>query len=184
MARHVNDEIAVSGQISADDVAAVAAAGFRAIICNRPDGETFDQTDYALIAAEAEKYGLEVRFQPVASGHVSDDDGRAFGELMAALPGPVFAYCRSGTRCIVLWSLAQAGRQPTPRSLPLHLRPVTISAAWRHGSMRWPRNCVTNSSAESEWRGMSRGAYEAAAVVEPFDVDVQLRALSIRSPRH
>ena len=113
MARQVNDQIAVSGQISVDDVAAVAAAGFRAIICNRPDGESYDQTEFALIAAEAERCGLEVRFQPVASGHVGDDDGRAFGELMAELPGPVFAYCRSGTRCIVLWSLAQAGHQPT-----------------------------------------------------------------------
>ena len=112
-ARQVNDQFAVSGQIAVEDVAVVAAAGFRSMICNRPDGESFDQTDYALISAEAERCGLEIRWQPVMSGHVSDEEGREFGEIVAALPAPVFAYCRSGTRCIVLWSLSQAGSLPT-----------------------------------------------------------------------
>ena len=112
-ARQVNDEIAVSGQIGVQDVATIAAAGFRAIVCNRPDGESPDQTEYAAIAAEAERCGLEIRWQPVMSGHVSDEEGMAFGEIVTALPGPVFAYCRSGTRCIVLWSLSQAGQLST-----------------------------------------------------------------------
>ncbi|MGI9408819.1 MAG: TIGR01244 family sulfur transferase [Hyphomicrobiaceae bacterium] len=112
-ARQVDDQFAVSGQIAVEDVAVVAAAGFRSMICNRPDGESFDQTDYALIATEAQRCGLEIRWQPVMSGHVSDEEGQAFGEIVAGLPGPVFAYCRSGTRCIVLWSLSQAGHLST-----------------------------------------------------------------------
>jgi sulfide:quinone oxidoreductase len=28
------------------------------------------------------------------------------------MPGPVLAYCRSGTRSATLWSLAQAGARP------------------------------------------------------------------------
>ena len=37
--RQITDEYAVSGQIAADDIAAIKAAGFRSIICNRPDDE-------------------------------------------------------------------------------------------------------------------------------------------------
>ena len=37
--RKITDEFSVSPQIRVADVAAIAAAGFRAVICNRPDGE-------------------------------------------------------------------------------------------------------------------------------------------------
>jgi sulfide:quinone oxidoreductase len=111
-ARRVNDHISVSPQISVTDVAEIAAAGYRSIICNRPDDEEGGQTDFAAIEAEARRLGLEICWQPVVSGHVSDEDGQEFGRIVAGLPGPVFAYCRSGTRCIVLWSLSQAGLRP------------------------------------------------------------------------
>ncbi|MGI9423385.1 MAG: TIGR01244 family sulfur transferase [Hyphomicrobiaceae bacterium] len=110
--RRVNEQITVSGQIEAIDVADIAKAGFQSIICNRPDGEATDQTDYAVIAAEAERHGLRIQWQPVISGKVQDVEGVAFGEIVKSLPGPVFAYCRSGTRCIILWSLSQASSRP------------------------------------------------------------------------
>ncbi|MGI9522499.1 MAG: TIGR01244 family sulfur transferase [Hyphomicrobiaceae bacterium] len=112
-ARRVTDELAVSEQISTTDVAAIAAAGFRSIVCNRPNGESPDQADFQSIEDEARRVGLEVRWQPVISGHVQNEDAKTFGEIISKLPSPVFAYCRSGTRCIVLWSLSQAGRRPT-----------------------------------------------------------------------
>lgn len=112
-ARRVNDDITVCGQIEADDVARIAAAGYRSIICNRPDGEAPDQADYAEIAAAAVRHGVKIRWQPVISGQVQDAEGAQFGEIVAELPAPVFAYCRSGTRCIILWSLSQAGHRPT-----------------------------------------------------------------------
>ena len=37
--RKINDDITVSPQITAADLAGIAAAGYRSIICNRPDGE-------------------------------------------------------------------------------------------------------------------------------------------------
>lgn len=111
--RRVNEQMTVCGQIEVADVAEIARAGFRSIICNRPDGEAADQTDYDAIAAEAERLGLQVHWQPVISGMVQDAEGVEFGEIVNALPGPVFAYCRSGTRCIILWSLSQAAtRRP------------------------------------------------------------------------
>ena len=37
--RPLNDRVAVAPQITPDDVAAIAAAGYVAIVNNRPDGE-------------------------------------------------------------------------------------------------------------------------------------------------
>jgi sulfide:quinone oxidoreductase len=106
--RRVTDELFVSPQITAAEVKEIAAAGFRSIVCNRPDGESADQIAYAEIEAAAKAAGLEIVWQPVVSGAVQDDDGERFGEIVAGLAEPVFAYCRSGTRCIMLWSLSQA----------------------------------------------------------------------------
>jgi sulfide:quinone oxidoreductase len=90
------------------------AAGFRAVICNRPDGETSDQPCCEDIEAAVKASGLAWRMQPVRSGGVTQADADAFGALMAELPKPVLAYCRSGTRCATLWCLSQAGKRPLP----------------------------------------------------------------------
>ena len=110
--RRVSDELAVSPQISVADVAEAAAQGFKAIVSNRPDGESADQIAFGEIEAAAKAKGLEIVWQPVISGQMSDEEGRKFGEIVDGLPGPVLAYCRSGTRCIMLWALSQAGQQP------------------------------------------------------------------------
>ena len=117
--RRITDELSVAPQIGAEDVAAIAAAGFRAIICNRPDGETSDQPCCEDIEAAVKANGLAWRAQPVRSGGVTLEDAAAFGALMADLPKPVLAYCRSGTRCAQLWSLSQAGKRPLPDILAL-----------------------------------------------------------------
>lgn len=106
----ISDTVTVSPQISARDVPAVAAAGFRSILCNRPDGESAGQPEFGEIEAAARAAGLQIRFQPVVSGKVTDQDSADFKAAIAALPKPVFAYCRTGTRCAVLWSLSQAGQ--------------------------------------------------------------------------
>jgi sulfide:quinone oxidoreductase len=112
--RKITEELAVAPQIRADDVVAIAAAGFRAVICNRPDGESSDQPCCEDIAAAVKAAGMAWRVQPVRSGGVTQADADAFGALMAELPKPVLAYCRSGTRCATLWCLSQAGKRPVP----------------------------------------------------------------------
>jgi sulfide:quinone oxidoreductase len=112
-ARRVTDAITVSPQISVADIAEIKAAGYRSIVCNRPDGESADQIAFSEIEAAAKAAGLEIAWQPIISGAVSDEDGARFGEILAALPSPTFAYCRSGTRCIMLWSLSEAKARPT-----------------------------------------------------------------------
>ena len=111
-AKPINPSLAVTAQITVNDVAAVAAAGYKTIICNRPDGEARDQTPFSAIKSAAEIAGLSAHYLPTITGQVSDADGHAFGEIMASVPHPVLAYCRSGTRSATLWGLSQAGQLP------------------------------------------------------------------------
>jgi sulfide:quinone oxidoreductase len=117
--RKITDDITVSPQITAAHIQEIADAGYRAIICNRPDGEGADQPTFDEIADAAKAQGLEMRYLPIVGGKVQDDDAVAFGTLMRELPGPVLAYCRTGTRSATLWSLSQAST----------LAPATILAA-------------------------------------------------------
>ncbi|MBK3398077.1 bifunctional protein tyrosine phosphatase family protein/NAD(P)/FAD-dependent oxidoreductase [Methylobacterium ajmalii] len=108
-------DLSVAGQIRSADMAALAQAGFRSVICNRPDGEGADQPGFPEIEAAARAAGIEARYLPVVSGQVSDGDAAAFGVLLSDLPGPVLAYCRTGTRSTTLWSLSEAARgRPLP----------------------------------------------------------------------
>ena len=106
-ARKVTDELSVAPQISIEDVAAAKAAGFRSILCTRPDGEAADQPGFAAIEAAAKTAGLVVRYQPVRM--VSEADAKTFAAACRELPKPILAYCRSGTRCVTLWTISEAG---------------------------------------------------------------------------
>jgi sulfide:quinone oxidoreductase len=111
-ARRITEQLSVGPQIGPADLAEAAAAGFRAVICNRPDGEGPDQPTFEEIELAARQAGLEARYIPVAQGLVRDEDAEAFARAMAELPKPVLAYCRTGTRSATLWSLAEARTRP------------------------------------------------------------------------
>ncbi|MBU3694305.1 MAG: TIGR01244 family phosphatase [Rhodocyclaceae bacterium] len=105
--RRVTPDLAVSPQISPEEVAAVKAAGFASIVCNRPDGESFDQPAFAEVDAAAQAAGLRTLFLPVAGGGMTHAHVEAMAKAWPELPKPVLAYCRSGTRSITLWALSQ-----------------------------------------------------------------------------
>ncbi len=115
--RKISPDLTVSPQIAAADVAAIKAEGYRSIICNRPDGEGADQPGFEEIEAAARTAGLETRYIPIQAGLVRDEDAEDFGAALREMPGPVLAYCRTGTRSATLWSLAQAGVRPIPEIL-------------------------------------------------------------------
>lgn len=110
--RALTDELSVSPQIAIADVPRVAAAGFRSIICNRPDGEGADQPGIDEIQRAAGACGVQLRYLPVAPGPVDEQAAQAFGVALAELPGPTLAYCRTGMRAATLWALSQAGKRP------------------------------------------------------------------------
>jgi len=100
--------LSVSDQIIASDMEVIKDLGFRAIICNRPDGEGPDQPTFAEIQKAAQFAEIEAVYQPIVAGKVRDADAVDFGTAARDLPGPVLAYCRSGTRSATLWSLSEA----------------------------------------------------------------------------
>ncbi len=105
--RRVTDDFSTAPQISVADVAEAARLGFKTIINNRPDGEDPSAPQSADIEAAAKAAGLGYVHIPVRGG-----PGPAEVEAVKAVidnaEGPVLAYCRSGTRSIVTWSIGQA----------------------------------------------------------------------------
>ncbi len=105
--RRVTEDIAVSPQIHPEEIAAVQAAGFASIVCNRPDGESPDQPNWAEVEAAARAAGLQCAAVPVSGGGMTQAHVDAMRQAMDTLPKPVLAYCRSGTRSVTLWALSQ-----------------------------------------------------------------------------
>lgn len=109
--------LGVSPQVDAATIAAAKAAGYRAIINNRPDREEPGQPPSAALEAQVRAAGLAYHHIPVVPGAYSDADIDAFREAMAACDGPALAFCRSGMRATALWALAQAGKLSTDEIL-------------------------------------------------------------------
>ncbi|MDT1063364.1 TIGR01244 family sulfur transferase [Paracoccus sp. CPCC 101403] len=114
--RQLTPELSVSPQIRPEELAALAAEGFRVLINNRPDAEVGPDEDSLAMKAAAEAAGMEYREIPFVPGQVTPDMVDAQAEALA-LPGRKIAYCRSGNRSTVLWALTRAGHQPTAELL-------------------------------------------------------------------
>lgn len=106
--RRITLDYAVSPQITPDDVATIAAAGFRTILCNRPDIEVPPDLQAAAVRAATEAAGLRFVDNPVTHQTLNAETVAAQNAAMAASDGPVLAYCASGTRSSIVWSLGQA----------------------------------------------------------------------------
>ncbi|MGI9288857.1 MAG: TIGR01244 family sulfur transferase [Pseudomonadales bacterium] len=100
----------VSSQLSVEDIGIAAAQGIKSIINNRPDGEAEDQPASSDLKAAAQRHSLGYQHIPVISGKLSDENVAQFTAAMAALQGPVLAFCRTGTRSTTLWALSEAPR--------------------------------------------------------------------------
>lgn len=103
----LNTKISVAPQISVADIADLAAAGFKSIICNRPDDEGDDYAKSGEIRVAAQKANLSFAFVPAKSGAVTQQDARHMQDALAMLPTPVLAYCRSGARSTQLTKMAE-----------------------------------------------------------------------------
>lgn len=103
----VDDRVCVSGQLSAGDMKEIAAAGFTAIVNNRPDGEAlFGQPKTADLRAAAEAAGLQFLDLPFSGPRATPDQVRALADLLASGDGRVVAFCKSGMRSALLWGAA------------------------------------------------------------------------------
>ena len=104
--RKVTDSFTTSPQIEVADLAQVAQDGFKLVINNRPDGESPDQPASAEMEAAARALGLDYRYIPVRGGP-TPEQADEMAAAVADAGGPVFAFCRSGTRSIVTWAIGQ-----------------------------------------------------------------------------
>jgi len=108
--RKVSDGFAVAPQIDEADVQAIADAGYKTLIANRPDGEGgIDQPRMGAIRAQVEALGLTFVAIPF-SGAPTPDILERFGSALSEAPTPILAYCRTGTRSISAWALTHAGQ--------------------------------------------------------------------------
>jgi uncharacterized protein (TIGR01244 family) len=114
--RRVTEAFSVAPQIAAEDLVALRERGFALVINNRPDGEEPGQPAGSEIEAAAKAAGLGYRAIPVTGGFARPQVD-AMAAALAGAEGPVFAFCRSGTRSTLLWSLALASRGGDPEEI-------------------------------------------------------------------
>lgn len=108
--RRVTPDFSVAPQITEADVEAIAAAGFKTIIANRPDGEGgVEQPRMGPIRVKAEALGLTFAALPF-SGAPTPEIVERMQHILNEAPQPVLAYCRTGTRSITAWALTYSGQ--------------------------------------------------------------------------
>ncbi len=100
-------DFAVASQITAADVPNIAAAGYRCVICNRPDHEDAGQPTVADIRDACAANGIELHHVPVAGNALNHEAVLEQMNVMANVPGPYLAYCRSGNRSTIIWNVIQ-----------------------------------------------------------------------------
>jgi len=97
--QQLSADVCVAPQLDPAAMAWAAQAGFKSVINNRPDFEAGPgQPTSAQIEAAAVAAGLRYEFLPVAPAVQTPDEIARFAQLLADLPKPILAFCRSGTR--------------------------------------------------------------------------------------
>jgi sulfide:quinone oxidoreductase len=107
--RIVDETLAVAPQPAPEELASLAAQGFTAVICNRPDGEEPGQPPLDEMRRAAQEAGLAFHHIPVAGGLFPPAAVAAFGAIRRGTQGKVLAYCRTGMRAVTLDALANIG---------------------------------------------------------------------------
>lgn len=103
----LSPKLTAAGQPDAAILADLAGSRFAGIVNVRPDGEEGGQIGHDQAAAIAQEAGLGYAYVPVSSAAITEADIRAFQRAVAAIQGPVYAHCRSGTRVAILHVLGE-----------------------------------------------------------------------------
>ncbi|MGE5268876.1 MAG: TIGR01244 family sulfur transferase [Thiohalocapsa sp.] len=109
--------LSATGKLDATDIDALAAAGVKTIINNRPDGEDPGQLPADEARRLAAAHGIAYHHIPVTAATLSRSDVDAFAAALRSAPQPVVAHCRSGTRSTLLWALARLREGAEPQAL-------------------------------------------------------------------
>ena len=139
--RQITPTYSVTPQIDTTDLPAIAAAGFKAVICKRPDAEVPLTHQEITMNAAVEAAGLKFTYIPVTHQGLNMEMVNAQAAAMEAAGGPVLAYCASGTRSSIVWSLSQAGKMPTDDIIA-----ATAAAGYELGGMRGQIDMIANQT--------------------------------------
>lgn len=108
--RRLSADVCVAPQLDADAMAWAANAGFKSVVNNRPDYEGGPvQPTSAVIESAAAAAGLRYVWLPVSPTVQTPEDIARFAALLAQLPKPILAFCRTGTRSGKLYQAAIGG---------------------------------------------------------------------------
>ena len=107
--RRIDENFAVTGQITPAQVEEVAAAGFKSILCARPDMEEPGQPSFSQIAQAAEKAGIKTVHIPI-SGQLGEGALIKMERALKDLPMPMLGYCRSGARAGSLYTALRGAK--------------------------------------------------------------------------
>ena len=139
--RQITPAFAVSPQIDPADLSKIAAAGFTCIICNRPDEEVPSSHQAYAIQIATEAAGLQFVCIPVTHQGITQDLIAQQKTAIVNADGPVLAYCASGTRSSIVWSLTQVGDMDTDDIIN-----ATNSAGYELGGMRGQLDMLANQA--------------------------------------
>ena len=129
--RPLSSRYAVSPQILVEHLPTIAAAGYKTVICNRPDCEVEADRQTGAIRAAAEAAGLRYEVLELTQQTMTPPNVARQRALIDGSDGPVLAYCRSGTRCSIVWALGQAGDMT-----PDEILAATTAAGYQLSDMR------------------------------------------------
>ena len=133
--KKVSDNYYVSSQISEEDLVSFKNEGFSLIVCNRPNGEEENQTDFELIRKQCESIGLIFMNLPMVPGDLQSELIFETKKILDTNQ-KTLAYCRTGTRCINLWACANVFKEEVDETIKMasragydldHLRPMLDS---------------------------------------------------------
>ena len=106
--RQITPTYFVAPQLDPADMPDIAAAGITTVICNRPDAEVPPPFQAEALQTAAEAAGLTFHRLPLTHTTMTPDNVARHAEIIAEADGPVLAYCASGTRSTVVWTLGHA----------------------------------------------------------------------------
>lgn len=124
----VTEQLSISDQLKPGDAKSLAESGVQYLVCNRPDGEASDQTDFDTIRTEAEALGLKVFSIPFKSGELTSQEVEKFQSLIET-GNRIHAYCRTGNRSFNLFAACKASTGADKQDILTHAKTVGIDVS-------------------------------------------------------
>ncbi|WP_375608485.1 MULTISPECIES: TIGR01244 family sulfur transferase [unclassified Bartonella] len=105
--QQIEPDIFISAQISIENIKTLAQAGFKTIVCNRPDHEEPHQPDFLSIKTVANEYGIKAYHIPISLPTIEKSAIETMQTILKTASLPLLAYCHHGARSLHLYRLAR-----------------------------------------------------------------------------